>query len=62
MHKADTAKAVVKSYEAGGESDAFLTELRKSAKAVRDGDDVVITARLARAMIEMLATDQNKKK
>src|SRR5947209_504271 len=36
---ADTAKAVVKSYEAGGESDAFLTELRKSAKAVRDGDD-----------------------
>jgi hypothetical protein len=61
MKDADAAKELLKIYETGGgEDDPFVKELRGSAKAVRDGDEVVITAKLTRAMIERLATRPNK--
>jgi hypothetical protein len=61
MKDADAAGELLKLYEAGGEeSDPFVKEFRGTAKAIRDGDEVVITAKLTRAMIEHMATKPNK--
>jgi hypothetical protein len=57
---ADSAKEVLKLYEAGGSKEAFVIEMRKSAKAVRDGDDVIITGKITPAMIERLGNRANK--
>jgi hypothetical protein len=61
MKDADAARELLKVYESGvEEDDPFVKELRGTAKAVRDGDEVVITAKLTRAMIERMATKPNK--
>jgi hypothetical protein len=58
---ADAAKELLKAYEEGGEEkDPFVRELRAAAKAVRDGDEVVVTGKLTRAMVERLGKRPNK--
>ena len=55
------ADKLLKLYEAGaGEKDAFVREFRGTARAVRDGTEVVLTGKLTRAMIERLATGPNR--
>jgi hypothetical protein len=61
MKDGDAAEDLLKVYETGAaEKDPFVNEFRGTAKAVRDGDEVVITAKLTRAMIERLAVKPNK--
>jgi hypothetical protein len=57
---ADAAKQVVEAYERLADDDRFCQELRRASKVVRDGEDVVVTARVTRALIERLAFDPNK--
>jgi hypothetical protein len=57
---ADTAKELIQVYEVGDARDGFVVELRKSAKLVRDGDTVVITAKLTPAMVDRLGERANK--
>jgi hypothetical protein len=61
MKDADAAKELLKVYEdAFKEKDPFVQEFRGTAKATRDGDEVVITSKLTRALIERLANRPNK--
>ena len=58
---AEAAKELLKAYEGGGgEKDPFVQELRAASKAVRDGDDVIVTGKLTRAMVERLGKRPNK--
>jgi hypothetical protein len=57
---ADTAKDLLEAYEAGDDKEPFVKELRSTAKAVRDGEDVIITAKLTAAMADRLGTRPNK--
>jgi hypothetical protein len=57
---ADAATEELKLYEAGGGKDEVVKELRKSAKAVRDGDEVIVTAKLTPAILERLRDKPNK--
>lgn len=57
---ADAAKELLEAYQAGEENDPFVRELRSTAKAVRDGEDVVVTAKLTAAMADRLGTRPNK--
>ena len=57
---ADAARQLLKAYEAGEQNDPFVKELRAAAKVVRDGDDVVVTARLTAAMLGRAIRDPNK--
>ena len=56
----DAAKELLQLYEGPAEDDPFVKELRSTAKAVRDGDDVILTATLTRAMVERLGKMPNK--
>lgn len=58
---ADAAAELLKGYdqvENGGER--FVRDFRATAKAVRDGDEVVITAKLTPALVERLGESPNK--
>jgi len=58
---AAAAAELLKAYDVtdnGGEQ--FVKDFRAAAKAVRDGDDVVVTGKLTKAMIDLLATKPNK--
>jgi hypothetical protein len=57
---ADTAKELLEAYQAAEENDPFVKELRATAGAVRDGEDVVITAKLTAALADRLGTRPNK--
>jgi hypothetical protein len=57
---ADTAKRFLEAYEGLAGDDPLSQELRRSGKAVRDGEQVVVTARVTRALIERLAFNPNK--
>ena len=58
---AGAATKLLKAYEAGGGGkEPFVGELRAASKAVRDGDEVVVTGRLTRAMVERLGKQPNK--
>jgi hypothetical protein len=58
----DTAAAgeLLKLFEGVETRDPFVRDLRASGKAVRDGDDVVVTAKLTPAMIELAKRSPNK--
>jgi hypothetical protein len=58
---AATATEFLRIYEDLDRTDSFADELRRGSKAVRDGDDVVITARLTRAMIDELSSKKPNK-
>jgi hypothetical protein len=60
LKDATAAGELLKVYEGVDEKDRFVRELRASAKAVRDGDDVVITARMTPGMLELVTTKPNK--
>jgi hypothetical protein len=55
-----TATEFLKIYEDLDRTDSFVDELRRGGKAARDGDDVVITARVTRAMIDRMVSKPNK--
>jgi hypothetical protein len=57
---ADTAKELLEAYENVEENDPFVKELRATAKAVRDGEDLIITAKLTAAMADRLGSRPNK--
>ena len=58
---ADAARELLKAYEGGEEEkDPFVRELRAATRAVRDGDDVIVTGKLTRAMVERLGKRPNK--
>jgi hypothetical protein len=57
---AEAAKQLVEAYESLVDDDRFCQELRRSSKVVRDGKEVVVTARVTRALLERLAFDPNK--
>jgi hypothetical protein len=57
---ADTAKQLLQAYEAAEANDSFIRELRATAKAVRDGEDLIITAKVTAAMVDRLGTRPNK--
>ncbi|HEX3148422.1 MAG TPA: hypothetical protein VHR66_10085 [Gemmataceae bacterium] len=56
----DAAKELLKHYEEGNDPEPFVKDFRAAAKAVRDGDDVVITGKLTKGMIELLSSKPNK--
>jgi hypothetical protein len=60
LKDAAAAGELLKEYESADMRDAFVRDLRASGKAVRDGDDVVITAKLTPAMIELAKRNPNK--
>ena len=57
---ADTAKELLQAYEAAEDNDPVVKELRATAKAVRDGEEVIITAKLTAAMADRLGNRPNK--
>ena len=58
---ADAAKELFKAYESGDEEkEPFVRELRASGKAVREGDDVIVTGKLTPAMVAGLGNRPNK--
>ena len=58
---AEFAKKLMQAYEAGGgEKEPFGRELRAATKVVRDGDEVIVTGKLTRAMVELLGKRPNK--
>lgn len=58
---AEAARHLLKAYEGGDEEkDPFVRELRGATKAVRDGDDVIVTGKLTRATVELLGKRPNK--
>ena len=57
---ADSAKRFAEAYDGLVGGDPFSQELRRSSKVVRDGEEVVVTARLTRALIERLVHNPNK--
>lgn len=57
---ADAAKELLKLYEEGNDPEPFVKDFRAAAKGVRDGDDVVITGKLTKGMIELLSSKPNK--
>jgi hypothetical protein len=57
---ADTAKELLEAYERVEENDPLVKELRATAKAVRDGEDLTITAKLTAAMADRLGNRPNK--
>jgi hypothetical protein len=58
---AASANEFLKIYEDLDRTDSFADELRRNGKAARDGDDVVITARVTRAMIDQLSSKKPNK-
>jgi hypothetical protein len=60
LKDADAAKELLKLYEAGDDPEPFVKDFRAAAKAVRDGDDLVITGKLTKGMIELLSSKPNK--
>lgn len=56
----DTAKRFLEAYERLADDDPFCQELRRSGKVVRDGEDLVVTARVTRALIDRLVSNPNK--
>jgi hypothetical protein len=58
---ADAAKELLKVYNTlDGELPPFVTGFRAEAKMVRDGDQVVVTARLTKAVAELVLPKRNK--
>jgi hypothetical protein len=56
-----SAREFLKAYaDTPKDTDPVVRELRQSTKAVRDGDDVILTGKVTRALIERLARDPNK--
>ena len=53
LKDAAAAGELLKVYEAVTDKDPFVRDLRASGKAARDGDEVVITAKLTPAMIDL---------
>jgi hypothetical protein len=60
LKDAAAAAELLKLYEGADARDPFVRDLRASGKAVRDGDDVVVTAKLTPAMIELAKRNPNK--
>jgi hypothetical protein len=60
LKDAAAAGELLKLYEGADNRDPFVRDLRASGKAVRDGDDVVVTAKLTPAMIELAKRNPNK--
>lgn len=58
---ADAAKALVKAYNVvEGNLAPFVKEFRAGARVVREGDEVVVTARLTTATVELIGEKRNK--
>jgi hypothetical protein len=57
---AAAATEFLKIYEGLAKDDPVEEELHRSGKATRDGEDVVITARVTRALIERMTSKPNK--
>jgi hypothetical protein len=58
---ADAAKELLKAYESvGGGLKPFFQEFRAGAKVLREGDEVILTARLTRATVELVGEKRNK--
>jgi hypothetical protein len=60
LKDAAAAGELLKLYEQVDNRDPFVRDLRASGKAVRDGDDVVVTAKLTPGMIELAKRSPNK--
>jgi hypothetical protein len=56
----EAANELLKLYDEGNDPEPFVKDFRAAAKAVRDGDDVVITGKLTKGMIELLSSKPNK--
>jgi hypothetical protein len=57
---AAAAKELVENYAGGEDKDPFIKELRSMAKAVREGDELIITAKLTPAIVGRLRRPPNK--
>jgi hypothetical protein len=58
---ADAARELMKAYEVvDNRLKPFLEEFRASAKVVREGEEVILTARLTKATLELVGEKKNK--
>jgi len=60
LRNADAAKEFLNAYDTVAKDDPVLKEWRKACKAVRDGDDVIVTGKATPALIDRMSTKPNK--
>lgn len=60
LKDSDAAKELLNTYEKGRADDDVVREWRNACKAVRDGDEVIVTGKATRGLIDRLTTNQRK--
>jgi hypothetical protein len=60
LKDAESAKDLLTRYEAGRADDDAVREWRSACKAVREGDEVIVTGKATRGLIDRLTTNQRK--